>query len=50
MVTLEKGALIFKADVKHAFRVKPVHPDDWLLLGMEWEGKFYVDKVLPFGL
>ena len=28
----------------------PVHPQDRLLLGMEWEGFIYIDKALPFGL
>ena len=28
----------------------PVHPQDRLLLGMDWEGHVYVDKTLPFGL
>ena len=44
------GALMFKVDLKHAFRLVPVHPDDWPLLGMEFDGQYYVDKVLPFGL
>ncbi len=33
-----------------AFRIVPVHPDDRHLLGMQWRGRTYVDKVLPFGL
>ena len=45
-----KGALLCKVDIKHAFRLCPVHPNDWPLLGICWRGKFYVDKVLPFGL
>ena len=28
----------------------PVHPDDRLLLGMEWKGQLFVDTALPFGL
>ena len=32
------------------FRLIPVHPDDWELLGMLWNGFCYFDKVLPFGL
>ena len=45
-----KGALMYKVDLKHAFRNIPVHPDDYPLLGMVWQGQFYYDKVLPFGL
>ncbi|XP_065195787.1 uncharacterized protein LOC135827188 [Sycon ciliatum] len=35
---------------QHAFRNVPVHPDDWSLLGMVWQGHYYVDKMLPFQL
>ena len=28
----------------------PVHPDDRLLLGMQWENDIFVDKTLPFRL
>ena len=27
-----------------------VHPDDRYLLDMEWQGGWYVDTSLPFGL
>ena len=39
-----------KVDLKNAFRLCPVHPDDWHLLGIHWRGHYYVDKCLPFGL
>ena len=45
-----EGHVLAKFDVQGAFRTVPVHPDDKWLLGMQWEGKVYVDKVLPFGL
>ena len=41
---------MYKADIQHAFRLIPVHPDDWPILGMVWQGRYYVDKLLPFGL
>ena len=44
------GAFLSKVDLKHAFRLCPVHPDDWPLLGMLWNGNYYIDTVLPFGL
>ena len=44
------GSFLAKTDIKSAFRLIPVHPDDYELLGMKWEGKYYYDKVLPFGL
>ena len=27
----------------------PVHPDDWLLLGYCWQGRYFFDLYLPFG-
>lgn len=44
------GALLAKADIKSAYRLVPVHPEDRLLLGVEWEGLHYIDAMLPFGL
>ena len=37
-----------KTVLKSAFRLIPIHPDDWNLLGSYWKAQFYVD--LPFGL
>ena len=45
-----RGAYLVKADVKEPFRNVPIHPDDRWLLGVEWSGVTYVDKVLPFSL
>ena len=39
-----------KTDLKSAFRLIPIHPDDWNLLGIYWQSKFYEDLYLPFGL
>jgi len=50
IVKLGQGALMAKIDVKHAYRNVPVHPEDRSLLGMEWDGKVFLDKTLPFGL
>ncbi|XP_077338353.1 uncharacterized protein LOC143983017 [Lithobates pipiens] len=44
-----RGALMAKADVESAFRLLPVHPDSFRLLGCHWRGKFYVDLCLPMG-
>ncbi|XP_060111191.1 semaphorin-6A-like [Heteronotia binoei] len=38
-----------KCDIKSAFRLLPVHPDDFELLGFKFEGKFYTDRALPMG-
>ena len=50
LMTLGTGALMVKADLKSAFRMIPVRPQDWELLGMQWRDHFYHDTCLPFGL
>ena len=45
--TIWLGALL---DIKSAYRLVPVHPDDSPLPGLTWCGNIYVDKMLPFGL
>lgn len=37
-----------KADIESAFRLLPVHPEDFCLLGFWFEGGYFVDWVLPF--
>ena len=44
------GASLSKIDIKSAYRIIPIHPDDRHLLGIKWEGSLYVDTCLPFGL
>ena len=50
IVAMGKGTLIAKMDNKQAYQMVPVYPADRRLLGMKWEGKFYVDNCLPFDL
>ncbi len=45
-----RGCLLVKLDLKHAYRSVPVHPDNWHLLGMQWQKQIYLDTALPFGL
>ena len=45
-----RGAQLSKLDIKDAYRIVPVHPEDWPLLGMYWKGQYFVDTRLPFGL
>ena len=44
-----RGCFLSKIDIKHAFRILPVRPEDWPLLVYFWEGHYYVDLKLPFG-
>lgn len=50
LLLIGPGALMAKVDIKQAYRIIPVHPDDRHLLAVQWEGQTMVDKVLPFGL
>ena len=47
---LGAGALLAKMDIQHAFCNISIHPADRKCLGMSWQGKIYVDTVVPFGL
>ena len=44
-----RGCALAKTDVKNAFRLIPISPADYDLLGIFWGGKFYFDKSLPMG-
>jgi len=50
ILELGRGALLPKLDIKQAYRMIPVHPQDTLLLGMEWEEFLHINKALPSGL
>jgi len=50
IMELGPGALMAKMDIKQAYRNIPVAPEDRHLLGLSWNGKVYIDQVLPFGL
>ena len=39
-----------KLDIKHAFRLCPVRLEDRELLGIHWQGQYYIDLRLPFGM
>lgn len=47
---LGKRTMLAKLDLKDAYRIVPVHPDDYSLLGIQWDGQTFVDRALPFGL
>ena len=44
------GTILSKIDIKSAFGILPVHPEDRNLLGMCWNNAIYIDTCLPFGL
>ncbi len=45
-----KGCFLAKTDVKSAFPIIPINPQDWPLLTMRFDDQYFVDKCLPFGL
>ena len=47
---LGRGAMLVKADIKEAYHMIPVHPQDQRLLDIQWEDAVYIDRMLPFGL
>ena len=44
------GCLMSKIDIESAYRCIPVRPEDWPLLGFQWNGQHYFDIVMQFGL
>jgi len=50
VVSEGRGSFLVKADIKEAYRMIPVHPEDQHLLGVQWEEVVYINRVLPFGL
>ena len=47
---LGRGCYLSKLDVKAAYKLVPVRYEDWHLLGFQWEGQYYYERTLPFGL
>lgn len=44
------ACFMVKLDIEAAYKQIPVRPQDWHLLGFKWRGKYYHERVLPFGL
>ena len=42
--------LLYKADLRRAYRQLRSDPLDWPFLALEWQGKIYLDVAIPFGL
>lgn len=47
VIQLGQGTLLSKMDIKQAYRLVPIHPEDRYLLGMEWQGVGF-GQVLAF--
>jgi hypothetical protein len=49
---LNGPAILFNndsCDIEDAFRIIPIHPSDYYLLGFTWNNYFYFDRCLPMG-
>ena len=45
-----RGCIILKRDIKDAFRIVLVAPHQQWILGFNWEGQYYLETCLSFGL
>ena len=44
-----RGCFLAKTDIKNAFRIIPINPNDYPLLGIKWRGLYFFDKCMPMG-
>ena len=47
--SLGQGCFLAKTDIKSAFRIIPIRPEDYPPLGMTWQGKYCYDRAMPMG-
>ena len=47
--TVGHGCFMAKTDIKNAFRIIPIQPQDYNLLGICWRGFYYYDRCMPMG-
>ena len=47
--TVGSSCFLAKTDIKNAFRIIPIRPQDYNLLGMCWRGLYYYDRCMPMG-
>lgn len=43
------GCFLAKTDIQSAFRIIPINPKDYHLLGMKWNGLYFYDRCMPMG-
>lgn len=47
--TVGHGCFMAKTDIKNAFRIIPIQPQDYNLLGICGRGVYYYDRCMPMG-
>ena len=50
ILELGRFTQMVKLDLKSAYRILPIHPCNWSVHGMSWEGQVYLEHCLPLGL
>ena len=50
ILATDQGCLLYKRDLKKAYRQFPVDSHDYHLLGYLWQNNFYFDAILTMGL
>ena len=50
VVSAGRGTLLSKVDIKSAYRLIPVHPEDRPLQAVSGDHQVYIGPMLPFGL
>ncbi len=50
VINADRHFVIIKIDVKDVFRNVPVAPEHCWLLSFRWEGRYYKEMCLSFGL
>ena len=50
VVSLRRGCLLYKRDLRKAYRHFPVDPHNYHLLGYTWGSQYYFDTVLIMDL
>ena len=49
IISIGSCCYMAKTDIKSAFRIIPVNPSDYHLLGIHWDNNYYFDRCLPMG-
>ena len=49
ILSMGRKCLLAKSDIQAAFRIIPINPLDYHLLGFKWKDKYYFDRCLPMG-
>ena len=47
--TVGSSCFLAKTNIKNAFRIIPICPQDYNLLGICWRGLYYYDRCMPMG-